>query len=102
MLKKKGGGAQRGKRKTRGDVQAKRGPRSFMTHLDEAMLDRVPREISTWRTAAAGPAKTATPRKFCSVCGFESNYTCARCGMKFCSRKCNAVHTETRCLKFTA
>lgn len=103
VLKKKGGvAAKGGKRKTRGAVQAKRGPRSFAGLLDEAMLDRVPKEIATYLTAAAGPAKTATPRKLCSVCGFQSCYTCARCGMKFCSRKCNAVHTETRCLKFTA
>ena len=51
---------------------------------------------------AAGPSVTSTARKYCSVCGYASNYNCARCGMKFCSRKCNAVHTETRCLKFTA
>ena len=69
---------------------------------DEAMLDRVPSEIPTYLTAAAAPPAATAARKFCSVCGFESKYNCARCGMKFCSRKCNAVHTETRCLKFTA
>ena len=54
MLKKKGGGFKGGKRKTRGAVQAKRGPRSFAGLLDEAMLDRVPREIATYATASAG------------------------------------------------
>ncbi len=101
VLKKKGG-AKGGKRTTRGAVATKKGPRSFAALLDEAMLDRVPREIPTYLTAAAGPSVTATARKYCSVCGFASNYNCARCGMKFCSRKCNAVHAETRCLKFTA
>jgi zinc finger HIT domain-containing protein 1 len=103
VLKKKGG-VKGGKRKTRGAgaVQARSGPRSFAGLLDEAMLDRVPAEIATYLSAAAGPATTSTARKFCSVCGFESCYNCARCGMRFCSRKCNAVHAETRCLKFTA
>ena len=100
VLKKKKSG-KGGQRTTRGAVQAKRGPRSFAALLDEAMLDRVPSEIPTYLTAAAAPPAAAA-RKFCSVCGFESKYNCARCGMKFCSRKCNAVHTETRCLKFTA
>ena len=101
VLKKKKGG-KGGQRTTRGAVQAKRGPRSFAAFLDEAMLDRVPSEIPTYLTAAAAPPVATAARKFCSVCGFESKYNCARCGMKFCSRKCNAVHTETRCLKFTA
>jgi zinc finger HIT domain-containing protein 1 len=30
----------------------------------------------------------------------SSRYTCVRCGSKYCCRKCYAVHTETRCLKF--
>ena len=101
VLKKKRGG-KGGKRTTRGAAQTKKAPRSFAVTLERAMLDRVPAEIPTYLTAAAAPPATATPRKFCSVCGFASCYNCARCGMKFCSRKCNAVHTETRCLKFTA
>ncbi|MDA9097528.1 zinc finger HIT domain-containing protein [bacterium] len=96
LKRKKGKG---GTRTTRGAKQQKRGPRSFAALLDEAMLDRVPPEIPTYATAAAGPSTTSAPRKFCSVCGFKSVYNCARCGMRFCCRKCNAVHTETRCLK---
>jgi zinc finger HIT domain-containing protein 1 len=77
VLKKKGGAKVGGKRKTRGAVQAKRVPRSFAGLLDEAMLDRVPGEISTYLSAAAGPATTGTARKFCSVCGFEAGlYSC--------------------------
>ena len=51
-------------------------------------------------TAAAGPSKWTAARKFCSVCGFPSTYTCVQCAARICSRKCNVTHTETRCLKF--
>ncbi len=30
-----------------------------------------------------------------------SNYNCTRCGMRYCSIKCNETHKETRCMKFT-
>ncbi|KAI8877442.1 hypothetical protein K501DRAFT_298237 [Backusella circina FSU 941] len=40
-------------------------------------------------------------RKFCSVCGFKSDYKCLKCGMKYCSVKCLDIHTSTRCLKWT-
>ena len=99
VLKRKKGKAVR---TTRGAKQSKKGAKSFAGVLDEAMLDRVPPEVPTYASAAAAPPRAAAPRKFCSVCGFQSCYNCARCGMRFCSRKCNAVHTETRCLKFTA
>ena len=99
LKRKKSGGTGR---TTRGAKQSKKGARSFAGLLDEAMLDRVPPEVPTYATAAAPPPRATAPRKFCSVCGFQSCYNCARCGMRFCSRKCNAVHTETRCLKFTA
>ena len=36
------------------------------------------------------------PGKYCSVCGFPSNYTCTITGMRFCSRPCLAIHEETR------
>ena len=38
---------------------------------------------------------------FCSVCGYIGNYSCTRCGSKFCSIKCNENHKETRCFKFS-
>lgn len=40
------------------------------------------------------------PRKFCSVCGLDGIYACSRCGMRYCTIKCNNQHKETRCLKF--
>ncbi|OZJ06483.1 hypothetical protein BZG36_00605 [Bifiguratus adelaidae] len=54
----------------------------------------------TYLTASASPSRYP-PRHFCSVCGFQSKYTCIKCGMKYCSTKCLETHEETRCLKFT-
>ena len=50
-------------------------------------------------SVAAAPS-TRPPRHFCSVCGFIGQYSCTRCGMRYCSLKCNANHKETRCLKY--
>jgi zinc finger HIT domain-containing protein 1 len=41
-------------------------------------------------------------RKFCSVCGFASNYNCVSCGFHYCSLNCLKIHSDTRCLKWTA
>ncbi|XP_054154351.1 zinc finger HIT domain-containing protein 1-like [Oppia nitens] len=40
-------------------------------------------------------------RHFCSVCGFDSNYTCVNCGMRYCCVSCLKTHRDTRCLKWT-
>lgn len=48
------------------------------------------------------PASKFPARKFCSVCGFPSNYTCVQCGMRYCSNNCQLTHKDTRCLKWTA
>jgi zinc finger HIT domain-containing protein 1 len=53
-----------------------------------------------YTNAAVGPPQHSAARKWCSVCGFAAPYKCVRCGSRFCTRKCYAVHTETRCLKF--
>lgn len=39
-------------------------------------------------------------RKFCSICGNNSNYNCPRCGEKYCSMRCHNIHKEIMCLKF--
>lgn len=70
--------------------------------LEESELERLPEGTPSYLTAAVGPPRAAAPRKFCSVCGDLSVYTCTRCGSRYCSRRCHAVHTETRCLKFMA
>lgn len=54
----------------------------------------------TYISVAALPSTRPT-RAFCSVCGYTGQYTCTRCGCRFCSSKCLASHRETRCLKFS-
>ncbi|KAB2616655.1 SWR1 complex subunit 6-like [Pyrus ussuriensis x Pyrus communis] len=41
-------------------------------------------------------------RHFCTVCGSAATYTCVRCGVRFCSGRCQNIHNDTRCLKFVA
>lgn len=92
-----------GMRKTRGMIAEKtKGPKVFSDYLEEAQLDRLPEGVPSYLTAAVGPPLTCATRKFCSVCGDMSSYTCTRCGSRYCTRRCHAVHTETRCLKFMA
>ncbi|KAI3431569.1 hypothetical protein D9Q98_004619 [Chlorella vulgaris] len=92
-----------GMRKTRGMIAEKtRGPKVFRDYLEEAGLELLPEGVPSYLTAAVGPPRIAAPRKFCSVCGDMSAYTCTRCGSRYCSRRCHVVHTETRCLKFIA
>ncbi|KAG2448445.1 hypothetical protein HYH02_006337 [Chlamydomonas schloesseri] len=98
--KKKKGKKAGGKRKLRG-AGDRRGPKNFARLLDDAELDRLPASKASYLTTAVRPSTTSAMRKFCSVCGNVSGYTCARCGSKYCCRKCYTVHTETRCLKFT-
>uniref|UniRef100_A0A915IG60 HIT-type domain-containing protein n=1 Tax=Romanomermis culicivorax TaxID=13658 RepID=A0A915IG60_ROMCU len=50
---------------------------------------------------AQAPPSLLPARHFCAVCGFLSVYTCVRCGARYCSLKCLAVHKDTRCLKWT-
>lgn len=49
---------------------------------------------------ACGPS-TVPRRHFCSVCGQIGQYSCTRCGSRFCSVRCNTNHKDTRCLKFS-
>jgi len=45
------------------------------------------------------PPRIVIKRPFCSVCGYLGDYSCTRCGARFCSLRCNESHQETRCLK---
>uniref|UniRef100_A0ACD5Y3V2 Uncharacterized protein n=1 Tax=Avena sativa TaxID=4498 RepID=A0ACD5Y3V2_AVESA len=91
------------KRKTRqGKALEKRAVRSFMDVLQEANLESLPPHVPTYLKAAVGPPSTSSRRHYCSVCGSSSNYTCARCGTRFCSCRCQVIHNDTRCLKFVA
>lgn len=66
-----------------------------------ALLEESPMTTYCYQTCLVQPS-VYPARKFCSVCGFQSEYKCLRCGMKYCSTKCLSTHTETRCLKWTA
>ncbi|GIX76892.1 zinc finger HIT domain-containing protein 1 [Caerostris darwini] len=51
-------------------------------------------------TAQIPPSKYPD-RHFCAVCGFNAPYTCVQCGTRFCSVKCQGIHQDTRCMKWT-
>ncbi|VDM49758.1 unnamed protein product [Toxocara canis] len=51
-------------------------------------------------SAARAPPSRYPPRRFCAVCGFFSNYTCIRCGARYCSVKCRDLHNDTRLTQF--
>lgn len=93
------------KRKTRQAKaleNAKKAPRTFLELLHEANLESLPPFVPSYLRAAVGPPSSIARRHFCTVCGFSSNYTCVRCGMRFCSTRCQNIHNDTRCLKFVA
>jgi hypothetical protein len=58
-------------------------------------------ETVNYFTIAAKRSKLPSKRPFCSVCGYLGDYTCTRCGARFCSVRCNESHKETRCLKMS-
>jgi len=73
---------------------------SFTAVLENEYYGAYPPHVPTYLTIAAAPS-VYPPKHFCSVCGYFSNYTCTRCGMRFCSSRCSTIHQETRCLKWT-
>jgi zinc finger HIT domain-containing protein 1 len=80
-----------------GSAVLKRKPKSLERILDE---ERYSKGVIDYDRVAAGPS-TNPRRHFCSVCGYIGDYTCTRCGSRFCSIRCNNNHKETRCLKFS-
>lgn len=70
--------------------------------LQQSNLESLPPHVPTYLRAAVGPPGSSSRRHFCTVCGFTANYTCVRCGMRFCSCRCQNIHNDTRCLKFVA
>ncbi|KAF7833804.1 SWR1 complex subunit 6 [Senna tora] len=83
-------------------LEARKAPRTFLELLHEANLESLPPHVPSYLKAAVGPPSSTCRRHFCTVCGFSANYTCVRCGMRFCSYRCQNVHNDTRCLKFVA
>jgi len=74
----------------------------FTLELWQANLESLPPHVPTYLRAAVGPPSTSSRRHYCSVCGTSANYTCVRCGTRFCSCRCQVIHNDTRCLKFVA
>jgi zinc finger HIT domain-containing protein 1 len=69
-------------------------------HLQKALRDEEA-EVEYNYAAIEAPQSAIPGRKFCSVCGYWGKYSCTRCGMRYCSIRCNNSHKETRCLKFS-
>lgn len=93
------------KRKTRqakARENAKKAPRTFLELVHEANLESLPPHVPSYLRAAVGPPSSTSRRNFCTVCGFTANYTCVRCGVRFCCIRCQNIHNDTRCLKFVA
>ena len=111
--RRRGGAPKPGKRQTRAARESRTRrtmSKSFSVLLEESGVGAAPAagasahdEIAArfnYLSAAAAPSRWTAARKFCSVCGFASTYTCVQCGARLCSRRCSATHAETRCLKF--
>lgn len=88
------------KRKSKSDQFKLRVRKNFTTLLEEEQ-SVVGRENCNYLTASVPPSHRPD-RKFCSVCGFPSAYTCMQCGCKYCCVRCLNTHQETRCLKWIA
>ena len=65
-----------------------------------SMAGSVGMEVNYY-SAMALPSVYPPRQCFCSVCGYLSNYSCVRCGSKYCSIKCNEHHKETKCFKIS-
>jgi zinc finger HIT domain-containing protein 1 len=103
---------QKGANMTARDKWAARRPRSIDKIIDEFQYSKMQKSQDDTKmefishsdevnfvNATVNPSRFPA-RHFCSVCGYHGNYSCVRCGMRFCSVKCNVNHKETRCLKF--
>ncbi|MED6179579.1 SWR1 complex subunit 6 [Stylosanthes scabra] len=101
MQKKQSKGTKRKTRQAKA-LEARKAPRTFLELIHEANLESLPPHVPSYLRAAVGPPSSTSRRYFCTVCGFSASYTCVRCGMRFCSYRCQNVHNDTRCLKFVA
>ncbi|XP_050230055.1 SWR1 complex subunit 6 isoform X2 [Mercurialis annua] len=102
LQKKQSKSTKRKTRQAKALENARKAPRNFLELLHEASLESLPPHVPSYLRAAVGPPSSSCRRHFCTVCGFASNYTCVRCGMRFCSIRCQNIHDDTRCLKFVA
>uniref|UniRef100_A0A914XLV9 HIT-type domain-containing protein n=1 Tax=Plectus sambesii TaxID=2011161 RepID=A0A914XLV9_9BILA len=90
--------ASKKKRKIRGEHFKQRFRKNFHALLEEEYIQSSNPDNPEKPTyfSAQVPSSNLPVRHFCTVCGFHSNYTCVRCGVRYCSVKCRDVHTETR------
>ena len=78
----------------------RRGPRVSLLDLVDKLGMREEGAAEPNYVSAASSAPSHPPRSFCSVCGYLSCYTCARCGIRYCSIPCQRTHNDTTCIKF--
>ncbi|KAJ9695746.1 hypothetical protein PVL29_010963 [Vitis rotundifolia] len=100
--KRQSKGTKRTTRQAKALENARKAPRTFLELVHEANLESLPPHVPSYLRAAVGPPSSTSRRHFCTVCGFAANYTCVRCGTRFCSTRCQNIHNDTRCLKFVA
>lgn len=66
--------------------------KTFAMHLDEAGSN------ASYHLAAVAPSNRP-PIRLCIICGYWGNYSCNKCGERYCSKSCEIAHLETRCMK---
>ncbi|EEB05523.1 Swr1 complex subunit Vps71 [Schizosaccharomyces japonicus yFS275] len=68
--------------------------KTFVNYVDETPDNK-------YQNCVSRPSKRA-PRRFCGVCGYWGVYACQNCGIGYCSKDCETVHLDTRCMKVYA
>ncbi|KAG5222368.1 SWR1 complex [Salix suchowensis] len=72
------------KHKTR-QAKALENARKASKNSLNANLKALPPHVPSYMRVVMGRPSSTCHRHFCIVCEFTSNYTCAKCGMHFCS-----------------
>lgn len=62
------------------------------------LIDDDPAGAQALSELCTGPSKYPL-KHLCNICGFKGKYSCMRCGLRYCSLKCDYTHKETRCLR---
>lgn len=91
----------------RPEFNKQRFKKTFNAHVVEhskviqSSTDADYRRINAYFLCTAPPSNKP-PRKFCAACGKTSNYSCIRCGARYCGIRCRDIHNDTRCMKWLA
>ncbi|KAI8921207.1 hypothetical protein DFJ77DRAFT_154716 [Powellomyces hirtus] len=64
--------------------------KNLATLVQESDIQSFSPSVPTYLTCIAAPSRKP-PRKFCSVCGYFSSYSCEQCGMLYCCIKCRGA-----------